>query len=166
MALNAETAIVQALVAHRTGITLSQDQLRHCAGRSTEGGALDVKTGSAAGVATHQSPAERLVHYLCNEQSLDFILLVHENTATKLLTITRTGRNSGCSGHNAYCPNDTDADNLSHAESIRKSLGLNGNTKLLLGAAWASHQQLQMFSMFSETLVLMLPWAQMLRRDL
>jgi hypothetical protein len=58
MALNAETAIVQALVAHRTGITLSQDQLRHCGGRSTEGGALDAMTGSAGSVATHQSPAE------------------------------------------------------------------------------------------------------------
>jgi len=43
MALNAETAIVQALIAHCTGITLSQDQLRHCAGRSAEGGAFDAK---------------------------------------------------------------------------------------------------------------------------
>ena len=152
MALNAETAIVQPLVAHRTGITLSQDQLRHCAGRSTEGGALDAITGSAGSVATHQSPVERLVQYLRNEQSLDFILLVHDNTATKLLTITRTGRNRGGSEHNAYCPNDADADTLSYAESIRKSLGLSGNTKLLLGAAWASHQQQRMFSMFPEAL--------------
>ena len=79
-------------------------------------------------------------------------MLFHENTATKLLTIARTGRNRGGSEHNAYCPNDTDADTLSYAESIRKSLGLSGNTKLLLGAAWASHQQQRMFSMFPETL--------------
>jgi hypothetical protein len=85
-------------------------------------------------------------------QILDFILLFHENTATKLLTIARTGRNRGGSELNAYCPNDTDADTLSYAESIRKSLGLSGNTKLLLGAAWASHQQQRMFSMFAETL--------------
>ena len=74
IALNSESAIVQALIATRTGITLSQDQLRYCAGRNaTEGGAINDEV--------HQSPAERLVNYLCNVKISDTtVLLEHKHT--------------------------------------------------------------------------------------
>ena len=149
ISLNSEPAIVQALIVERTGISLSSDQLRRCSG--TRGN--QVGSDGTTSVDLGQSPAERLVHYLRNEESLDYILLVHDNTATRLLTITRTGRNRGSSSeHNHYCPRETDASTLSYAESVRKALGLSGNTKLLLGAAWASKQQKRMFGMFPETL--------------
>ena len=131
ISLNSEPAIVQALIVERTGISLSSDQLRRCSG--TRGN--QVGSDGTTSVDLGQSPAERLVHYLRNEESLDYILLVHDNTATRLLTITRTGRNRGSSSeHNHYCPREADASTLSYAESVRKALGK------------------RMFGMFPETL--------------
>jgi hypothetical protein len=135
ISLNSEPAIVQALIVEQTGISLSSDQLRRCSG--TQG--IQVGSDGTTSVDLGQSPAERLVHYLRNEESLDYILHVHNNTATWLLTITRTGRNRGSSSeHNLYCPRETDASTLSYAELVRKALGLSGNMKLLLGALFSN----------------------------
>ena len=150
IALNSEPAIGQALVEFRTKFTLSSNQLRHCASKSAEDNTI-IDT-AALGVATHQFPAERLVEYLRKESDLNFILLIHENTATKLLTNTRIGKVRGTNEQSAYCPNITDANTLSCAESVRKLLGLSGNTKLLLGAALVFVQQQRMFFIFPETL--------------
>jgi hypothetical protein len=102
MPLNSEPAFVQAMITECTRITLFECQLR-CASRA-EG------STKAAGEDIQRSPAERLVNYLQNEESLDFILLVHENTATRLLAISR-----GTTELNEYCSSETDANTMSYA---------------------------------------------------
>lgn len=143
--LHIPTAIIKSLLQSKSNASLQPRQLRHLREISFDRTNFDS--------SQNKSSAEKLIHFLHNCPSVEYITYTAEKRhGSQLITLRKKKRRAGLpvEEHTDDVLPQTAQDAASHAAMLIDALSLNEGTEVLLVAAWTTLSGKRLFTMYPE----------------
>jgi MULE transposase domain/SWIM zinc finger len=156
LSTNVGTGVAGAILKKRTGLNLSRGQL-YTLGLSSQKVPQDDSWNNQD--LTDGSPAEKLIHYLESTPNISCVLL-YDHPDSKLVTVRKPSKKeisltqAVTSEVVTECilPGHQQQAAAGYIKSLRKSLMVDDNQKILLAAAWISDEERRLVSLYPEVL--------------